>query len=97
MKSPTIKEKLNGNYKPIMIGGSLGLAVVVGWIFLAGQRNQELTTLKARLDRIEPVVISLQIDGPSNKSEIMGKLESIDNRLVRIERLLDGRMDLAVK
>jgi len=86
MQPKTIKEKLNGSLKPLLIGGGISLTVLIGWIFLAGQRDGELSALKVRVDKIEPVVIALQIEQAGLKSTVMTKLENISNQIEDLQR-----------
>jgi hypothetical protein len=76
----TIKERLNGSFKPLMIGGGITVTALLTWVFSAGGRDAELTALKVRVDKIEPQVMTLVI-----KTTVMLKLDEISRQICELK------------
>ena len=81
----TIKERLNGSFKPLMIGGGITVTALLTWVFSAGGRDAELTALKIRVDKIEPQVMTLVIDTSSLKTTVMLKLDEISRQICELK------------
>jgi len=77
---------MNGSIKGIAIGGGITATALITWIFAAGGRDVELANLKTRMDKVEPIVVSLQIKQAGLESTVMTKLENISNQIEDLQR-----------